>query len=258
MFRRLATGYQVLVLVIAMLLLAVLGTLTYAWIVLVNRTDSFIATAAKVDVEYEIDLAGTEVDLDFYMVSSGYTMVKSGVFFINVTTPEAINYIENLRINLVITSTVDTYVRVSIIDALTLATIDFEGNRGEVSIVDQPIPYAFNRTWLVNDVFYDDLYDAEVALGGITANDTVVRNLIWYDNRLNDGYYYYPEKIERTTQSNPLTIPLIEEYDGFSFTTKSFGYSLQFAILVEAIQAGNNAPVVNWGLPTPPWGGSWT
>ncbi len=54
-----------------------------------------------------------------------------------------------------------------------------------------------------------------------------------------------------------LTLPFIEEYDGLTFKTKSVGYSLQLAILVEAIQAGNNAPVYNWLLPTPPWGGVW-
>lgn len=258
MLSKLTRRYQILVLSVIVILMTVLGSLTYAWIVLVNRTDSFIATAAKVDVEYDISFDGTVVEPEFYTVISGYTMIKSGVIRINVTDPEAIHYLTNLRINIQVNSTVDTYIRVSIIDALTLATIDFEGNRGEVSIVDQPIPYAFNRQWLVNDVFYEDLYDAEVALGGITANDTVERLDIWYDNRLEDGYYYYPELIERNTLSNPLTIPFIEEYDGFEFNTKSFGYSLQFAIVVEAIQAANNAPVINWGLPTPPWGGVWS
>lgn len=258
MLKQLTRRYRILVVSAIILLVAVLSTFTYAWIVLVNRTDSFIATAAKIDIDYDIDLDGTEVDLDYFTVISGYSMIKTGVFIINVTDQEAENYLSNLRINIILNATIDTYIRVSIVDALTLATIDFEGNRGEVAIVDQPIPYAFNRQWLVNDVFYEDLYDAEVALGGITSNDTVERLDVWYDNRLNDGFYYYPQLIERDTASSQLTIPFIEEYDGFEFDTKSFGYSLQFAIIVEAIQAGNNAPVIRWGLSTPPWGGSWS
>ncbi|MDY0075128.1 MAG: hypothetical protein WC992_07655 [Acholeplasmataceae bacterium] len=257
MLRTLERKYQILVLSVIVILVAILGSLTYAWIVLVNRTDSFIATAAKVDVNYDIDFDGTEVEPEFFTVISGYTMIKSGVIRINVTDQDADHFLTNLRIDILVDSTVDTYIRVSIVDALTLATIDFEGNRGEVSIVDQPIPYAFNRTWLVNDVFYEDLYDAEVALGGITSSDTVIREDAWFDNRLEDGYYYYPHLIERNTLSTTLTIPFIEEYDGFQFNPKSFGYSLQFAILVEGIQAGNDAPMNNWGYDTPPWGGSW-
>lgn len=257
MLKQLTRRYQILVISVILLLVAVLGTLTYAWLVLVNRTDSFIATAAKVDVEYLITFDGTTIEPEYFTVSSGYTLVKSGVFKIDITDPDSIHYLTNLRVDIQVNSTVNTYLRVSIVDAMTLATIDFEGNRGEVSIVDQPIPYAFSRQWLVNDVFYEDLYDAEVALGGITSNDSVERLDVWYDNHLYDGYYYYPELIERNSLSQPLNIPFIEEYDGFEFNAKSFGYSLQFAILVEAIQASNNAPVYNWGLPTPPWGGSW-
>lgn len=250
--------YKYMIFTVSFLLLLGLSSMTYAWFVLVNRTDSFVATAAKVDVAYDIDFDGPIIEPDFFTVIDGYSMIKSGVFMINVTDAEAEDFLTNLRINIRVNSTVDTYIRVSIVDALTLATIDFEGNRGEVTIVDQPIPYAFNRQWLVNDVFYEDLYDAEVALGGITSNDTVERLDVWYDNHLNDGYYYYPHLIERDTASTQLTIPFIEEYDGFEFDTKSFGYSLQFAIIVEAIQAGNNAPVIRWGLSTPPWGGSWS
>ena len=258
MLKHLTRRYRILVISAIVSLVAVLSTFTYAWLVLVNRTDSFIATAAKIDVDYDIDFAGPIIEPDFFTVTDGYQMIKSGVFSIDVTDTEAENYLTNLRVNIRVNSTVDTYIRVSIIDSLTLTTIDFEGNRGEVAIVDQPIPYAFNTQWLVNDVFYEDLYDAEVALGGITANDTVQSLDVWYDNHLNDGFYYYPHLIERDTSSTQLTIPFIEEYDGLEFDTKSFGYRLQFAIIVEAIQAGNNAPVIRWGLSTPPWGGSWS
>ncbi len=256
---QLTKKYRYLVITISFLLLTVLSSMTYAWFVLVNRTDSFIATAAKIDISYVIYLDGMMLEPDEFSIDTGIGMMtKSGVYSINVTDFEADDYIENLRVDIKVNSTQDTYVRVSIIDALTLATIDFEGNKGEVSIVDQPINYAFSREWLVNGDPYDDLYDAEVALGGITAGDVVSRIDHWFDNRLNDGFYYYPMLIEREMDSFELTIPFIEEYDGLEFKTKSFGYTLQFAIVVEAIQAGNNAPLYNWQLPNPPWGGSWS
>jgi hypothetical protein len=254
---RLKNNYRKLVISISVILLVVLGTVSYAWFVLINRTDSFIVTAAKVDVSYDIILDGSSLDPDFFVFNSGSSVTKSGVYFIDVSDIEADNFVTNLRINIIVNSTVDTYLRVSIIDAVTLATLDFEGNYGEVSIVDQPVNYSFARHWDVNGTLYDDLYDAEVALGGITSNDIVTRFDEWYDNHLNDGYYYYPAKIEREMTSEPLLISFIEEYDGLEFDTKSVGYSLQLAILVEGIQAGNNAPVINWQMATPPWGGTW-
>jgi hypothetical protein len=253
----LKTRYRLTVLTLSLILLSVLGTVSYAWFVLVNRTDSFIVTAAKVDVDYDIYLNNIVVQPEFFVFNSGSSVIKSGVFFIDVADVDAEDFITHLRIDIRVNSTVDTYVRVSIIDSLTLATIDFEGNRGEVAIVDQPIDYALSRRWTVNDVWYDDLYDAEVALGGITSNDVVVKYDDWFNHSLNDGFYYYPQKILRDMNSPQLTIPFIEEYDGLIFKTKSVGYSLQIAILVEAIQADNNAPVHNWLLPTPPWGGTW-
>jgi hypothetical protein len=249
--------YRLTVITLSLILLSLLGTVSYAWFVLVNRTDSFIVTAAKVEADFEIYLNTIVVEPDYFVFNSGSSVTKSGVFFIDVADVDAIDYITNLRIDIRINSTIDTYLRVSIIDSLTLATIDFEGIRGEVAIVDQPIDYAIARRWTVNDVWYEDLFDAEVALGGITSNDVVVKYDDWYNNTLNDGFYYYPQKIERDMDSPQLVIPFIEEYDGLLFKTKSVGYSLQIAILVEAIQANNDAPIHNWLLPTPPWGGVW-
>ncbi len=258
MMKKLVNRHHLFVISITILLLMMISSVSYGWFVMINRTDSFVATAAKVDVDIQIDLDGTVTELEFFEISDWYTMTKTGVYEINVTDQLADNYLTNLRINILVNSTVDTYVRVSIIDSLTLATIDFEGNRGEVAIVDQPIPYAFDRSWLFNSVAYEDLYDAEVALGGITAGDVVEQIDHWYDHSIQDGYYYFPERIVRTTTTPQLTLPFIEEYDGLEFETKSFGYTLQFAIIVEAIQAANDAPVYNWGLSTPPWGGTWS
>lgn len=254
----LKTRYRLTALTLSMILLSLLGTVSYAWFVLVNRTDSFIVTAAKVDVDFDIHLNNVVVQPEFFVINTGSSVTKSGVFYIDISNVDAEDYITNLRIDIRVNSTVDTYVRVAIIDSQTLATIDFEGNRGEVAIVDQPIDYAISRRWTVNGVPYLDLYDAEVALGGITSNDVVVKFDDWFNNSLNDGFYYYPQRILRNMDSPQLTIPFIEEYDGLTFKTKSVGYSLQLAILVEAIQAGNNAPVHNWLLPTPPWGGVWS
>ncbi len=250
--------YKYLVLSIIFVFLTILGTVTYSWFVLINRTDSFVATAAKIDISYTIYLDGILLEPEEFSIDTGTSvMTKTGIYSINVTDFEAENYIDNLRIDIHVNSTVNTYLRVSIIDALTLSTVDFEGNKGEVSIVDQPINYAFSREWDVNGTLYDDLVDAEIALGGITSNDTVTKINHWFDNKLNDGYYYYPQVIERDMDSQTLNLSFIEEYDGDEFDTKSFGYTLQFALLVEAIQAGNSAPIYNWGLPNAPWGGSW-
>lgn len=255
MFKK--TNSKILIILISGILFFMLGTATYAWFVLINRTDAFIITAAKVDATYSINLEGSSDQLDFFTFTDTTSVTKSGVYFIDVADINATNFITNVRIDIKINSTIDTYIRVKIIDSLTLSTIDFEGNHGEVAIVEQPINYAIARQWDVNGIIYDDLLTASDALGGITANDVVTILDDWYDNRAIDGFIYYPNLIQRDINSPELTISFIEEFDGDSFDTKSIGYSLQFAIIVEAVQAGNNAPVFNWGLSNPPWGGAW-
>ena len=255
--KRFNRKYQFIVIVTALFAMVSISIVSYAWFVVINRTDSFIATAAKVEASYQITLDGTPLSPEFYVLAGTTSAVKSGVYRINVSDVDAFNYLTNLRINIIVESTTDTYLRVAIIDSLTLATIDFAGNRGEVAIVDQPINYPISRHWYVNDVYYENLVDAEIALGGISASDEVIVVDDWYNNSLRDGYYYYPQLIERDMGSLPLLLPFIEAYDGDEFSTKPFGYSLQFAILVEAVQAGNQAPEVNWQLSNPPWGGVW-
>lgn len=249
---------KVLIILITTILFVMLGSITYAWFILINRTESFIITAAKIDVTYNIDLEGSMQELNLFEFNNGVTTVtKPGIYLISVSDIHADDFITNLRIDIKVNSTVDTYIRVKIIDSLTLATLDFEGNHGEVAIVEQPINYAISKHWNVNGVLYDDLQTAADALGGITAEDEVSIIQDWHDNTLVDGFYYYPHLIERTIDSPQLTISFIEEFDGDTFKTKSIGYSLQFAIVVEAVQAGNNAPILNWKLDVPPWGGAW-
>ncbi|MDX9692045.1 MAG: hypothetical protein RBT45_06255 [Acholeplasmataceae bacterium] len=249
--------YRLLVMSITSLILILFGSFSFAWIVLINRTDSFIMTAANVQVDYHAYLNSIYIEPGPRLLYEGSTVVKSGIYHINVSDTNADDYITNLRVDIRVNSTVDTYIRVAIVDSLILSTIDYEGNRGEVAIVDKPINYAIDRYYMVNGVYYEDLIDAEIALGGITSNDEVIPGTKWFNNSLEDGYYYYSELIERDMSSTQLTIPFIEAFDGDEFDAKSVGYHLQFSIIVEAIQAGNNAPVYNWGLLTPPWGGSW-
>jgi len=229
------------------------AAVSYAWFVLINRTDSFVATAAKIDVSYEIYLDGQLITPSFYVIQSNQSTIKSGVYQINVSDMNAANYIENLRIDIVVKSTVDTYLRVALIDSLTLATLDFQGNRGEVAIVDQPINYATARSWLINDMFFDNIAQAEAQFGELTSDDDIIMLPQWFNHSFFDGYYYYPEKIIRTPQMAPLTIPFIEAYDGSVFRAKPLGYQLQFAIIVEGIQANHHAPIYNWRLNNPPW-----
>lgn len=245
--------YRLMVMATLMVLTLSIAAVSYAWFVLINRTDSFTATAAKIDVSYEIYLDGQSIKPSFYVIQSEQSTIKSGVYSINVSDLTADNYIERLRIDILVKSTVDTYLRVAIVDSLTLATLDFQGNRGEVAIVDQPINYATSRSWLVNGVFFSSILEAEAALGELTSEDEVIMVPHWFDYSKTDGYYYYPEKIVRTPQMTTLTIPFIEAYDGMVFRAKPLGYQLQFAILVEAIQANHYAPIYNWRMAQPPW-----
>jgi hypothetical protein len=58
--------YRLTVITLSLILISLLGTVSYAWFVLVNRTDSFIVTAAKVDADFDIYLNTIVVEPELF------------------------------------------------------------------------------------------------------------------------------------------------------------------------------------------------
>jgi hypothetical protein len=198
---------------------------------------SFAWFTEEEQVTYTGQMGFVDVDIDVYFEDEFNnrteaeevqmdTTSKPGVFRINITSNTADYFIEDLRVDLIIKSNIDTYFRVEIYEQLTFI-YEEDGVLNEMTV-----PYT----------------------QGVNLNYNFTN---WYDNRIFDNYIYYMNSEKRINETTPLVIPLIDSYfAGQSFDTRSPGYSLQMAFSVEAVQA-DGGPQNNWDFATPPWGGSW-
>ena len=189
---------------------------------------TYTAEMGFVDVEIDVffdDGLGGRIEASEVVISP--TVSKKGVFKVNITSNTADYFVEDLRVNLIVSSNIDTYFRVQIYEQLT-----FIYTNSSNELIEMAVPY-----------------ETAVQLNYDLTN--------WYDNRIFDNYLYYKNTVIRESELTPLIIPLIDSYfPGQNFDTRSPGYSLQMAFSVEAVQA-IGGPQNNWGFPNPPWGGSW-
>ena len=169
---------------------------------------------------------GIEYPVEEVVIDVNDNVVKSGVYRMNVTDPNATEFVENLRMDVRISSDVDTYVRVRIVETLILTTENFLGERTEIPIVSEPTLFNQESDW-----YYDEL--------GL------------------EPYYYLMTPSKRINASTPLDVPFITSYfAGANYNPRPLGYTVQFGVEMEAVQA-LMGPQMNWGLANPPWGGDW-
>ena len=162
------------------------------------------------------------------VVDEALNITKDGVYYINVTDPNAIEFIENFRIKFIVRSNVDTYIRIQLIEYLTLITTNLEGIRTEIPITTE-----------ATEFYFDDQ--------------------VWQRNTLNDldEYYYYTEPVQRIDAFEGTEVTFIGSFfPGANYTPRAGNYIIQLALKVEAVQA-LNGPQMRWGLSNPPWGGNW-
>ncbi len=222
MKRRVITSFVLLVLALSSFVFV-----TYAWFTNMFE-DAFTAEMGFVDVDITVyfdDGLGGQIPAEEIAIAPGVT--KPGVYFVNVVSDENPSYFEDLRVYIDVKSNINTYFRVKIYEQLTLIYTDYQGEITELSILmDEYMPFNYELT-------------------------------NWYDNRTYDNYLYYQLPVQRVGEFTPLEIGLVTSYfSGQSFNTYSPGYSLQIAFSIEAVQS-EGGPENVWGLPTPPWGGSW-
>lgn len=168
---------------------------------------------------------GIEYDV---IASDEYLYTKSGVVKVNLSSRTEEAYIENLRVDVIVKSTVDTYFRVAPFEQLTI----------KYTIGDVTREVAATQKGYMNFNY------------GPQGN--------FYNNRIKDGYYYYESPVRRNGEDNPLVISLIGSLpeDEF-FEIYDPKYSLQIGFIVEAVQARNDGPKIIWGLNKTPWGSEW-
>lgn len=217
---------QCIVIVMIAFLLLALGTLITAFFLDYESYENDVVLGkVRVGTElyYEKDgetYPGAEVVID-----PANNIKKKGIYHINVVDRESVEFIENVRIRVVVESDVDTYIRIKLLDQMVLTTVNYLGDRTEVPIIAE-------RT----EFYYDESE--------------------WYYND-DDDYYYYKLRAKRVSESEPLTIVFIGGYfPDIHYHTRPLGYSIQMGIKTEAVQA-HRGPQQNWGLDNPPWGGTW-
>jgi len=219
-----------------LLVMAILSIITLITTVIIGV--SFAWFTNEENITYQGEIGFVEADIDVYFddgfggrieadeVEISNIISKPGVYRINITSDSEPFFIEDLRIDVIVSSNIDTYVRIKIYEQLTF----IYDNNGEINELS---------------VYYEEGVDLNYDFSG------------WYDNRIFDNYIYYENPVKRVDENIPLVISLVDSYyQGQSFDTRSPGYSLQMAFAIEAVQA-KGGPENVWGFDTPPWGGTW-
>lgn len=180
------------------------------------------ANALVVEEDLVDEAAGATVTTD-------KNVTKPGVYFVNIVSSGNDFFFEDFRLVIDVYSNIDTYMRVTVYEQLTLIYTDYQGNITELTILfDGYMPFNYNT-------------------------DTSA----WYDNRINDSYLYYKAPVQRVDETTPLNIDVIMPFTPMGdFNTYAPGYSLQIAFSIEAVQS-DQGPEEVWNLPTTPWGTNW-
>lgn len=208
---------------------------------LTSLTESEVKyTVGTVDVDLEIyfvddagnplateDEDGNPINTFNYVCeyADGNNAIKSGVIKVNISDNDALNFAEKLRVDLVVKSNVDTYVRIAPYEQLTLTYTVGEVTR-EVAVVQE-------ESTKFNYQFAD------------TATS-------FYDNRDKDGYIYFRSAVKKTEGQDRVVYPLISAFTTAGTFEKSDQiYSLQIGFIVESVQKIQGLEK-NWGITSLP------
>lgn len=152
---------------------------------------------------------------------------KTGIYKINISDDADQQFIKNLRVSIEIRSKVNTYFRVATYEQLTLSYQSGD-NKYEVAITQpEKMPFKYQ-----------------------SIDDTV--NPYFFDNRDNDGFFYYTSIVKRINDTTPDEIVFIADFGTDGFTTYDDNYSLQLGFIIEAVQSFRG-PEINWGVTNKPW-----
>ncbi|MCV2231980.1 hypothetical protein [Paracholeplasma manati] len=228
--------------IITFVLLASLAVVSIAGWLTNTNTSNPVVTVGEVSVQIEayfeyydeFDVLQTKTtDIEYeYTVDGQGTFTKFGIYRVNLSNPDDPQFIKNLRVNIDVLSNVESYMRIGVYEQLTLSYIS-GGKSYEVAIT-QPTKMPFN---------YMD------------TNDMV--NPYFYDNRDNDGFFYYTNTVKRNPDTTPQEITFVADFGSTPFNLYDASYSLQLGFIIEAVQS-IEGPVINWGLPNRPWDdGAW-
>jgi|SRR5690554_6174402 len=165
-----------------------------------------------------------KVSAEIFLDDILYEEIDAGsdidVIEINLSDRNDDLFFEKLSIDIIVLSNVDTYLRVAIYEQFTLTYIT-GGVVNKIAVTkDEYAPFVFNNSF--------------------------------YNNRIEDDYFYYVNKVQRINENEGLRIPFIYKHPENEYVLHDSKYTIQLAIKVEAVQAVGG-PLYNWGLTNPPW-----
>lgn len=204
--------------IIITIIVIISTTITFAWIYLKEETN-IDKDFGNVDVKTELYFQNGYEKTDPILTDSILGSVKNKVYRVNVTDINSLYHINKLRVNFKINSKIDTYFRVKVIDTLTATKTDSSGRTYEYALVNDEIPYEYNQ---LDDWFFD----------------------------ISTNWLYFKTKVNSSTNDINYII------EGLNYGLKPVGYSIQFMVIIDAVQA-HLGPEKNWGLDSAPWGGNW-
>jgi len=217
--------------IMVVLLTSILTISLAGWLSSIETSNpSFDVGEVEVELLAYYDIDGTPYEGEVFYQAESFgegSFTKTGIYKINLSTPTDPLFIKNLRVNIAIRSKVDTYFRIAPYEQLTL-TYQSGGKTVEVATtqtVTMPFKYQKNDNGL-------DAY--------------------FFDNRENDGYFYYTNKVQRVNETTELLIPFIADFGSDVFNLYEEKYSLQLGFIIEAVQS-ERGPFMNWGLAARPW-----
>lgn len=144
---------------------------------------------------------------------------KQGIYYVDISDIADPYYINKLRVNFQVESTIETYFRVKIVDTLTIVYDKANGDKVEISV---PSETTENINYSIDDT-------------------------LWYYDETTDWYYYM----------DTVTImdgSIIFIGPGLQYPVHRDEYQIQFSIIIEAVQA-IGGPLKNWNEPVKPWNG---
>lgn len=194
--------------------------LTSALFFVVSVVSAFLLFEKEEDNSLEIGFVRVKAEVYFDgVLFSETTPNELGVVEINISDVSADNYFNNFSVKIVVESNVDTYFRVAVYEQFTLS-YDVGDETIVISVTqDEFAPFDYNNAF--------------------------------FDNRIEDDYFYYTNKVKRTSETEALELEFINEYEDV-YPLYDARYSINIGFVVEAVQA-LGGPFYNWGMENPPW-----
>lgn len=179
----------------------------------------------KVDLDYEIGEISVEIKAYYKKgedeVPIEINQLGSGVIELNISDPSQLEHYNNFRVDIIVKSTVDTYIRVAVYEQFTLTYMTG----------DQKIVVA-----IVKDEYSKLAYQED-----------------FFDNRQEDGFFYYKNKVKRNPDNSQNVISFIGELPVADYhPIYENRYTLQIGFVIDAVQY-LDGPLKNWGRESPPW-----